>query len=59
MLFRSVAGLVAGYMGENDLEECFRMGVACATARCMTEGYRIMDKTVYRAVMDMVEIERL
>ncbi len=54
-----VAGLVAGYMGENDLEECFRMGVACATARCMTEGYKAIDKTVYRALLDMVKIERV
>ena len=54
-----VAGLVAGFMAENDLEESFRMGMACATARCMTEGYRIMDKTVYKALMDMVTIERL
>lgn len=54
-----VAGLIAGFMAENDLEETFRMGMACATARCMTEGYRILDKTVYRAVMEMVKIERI
>lgn len=54
-----VAGLVAGFMAEHDLEETFRMGMACATARCMTEGYRILDKTVYRALVDMVTIERL
>ena len=54
-----VAALVAGFMAENDLEETFRMGMACATARCMTEGYRIVDKTVYRALMDMVKIERI
>ena len=54
-----VAALVAGFMAENDLEETFRMGMACATARCMTEGYRIVDKTLYRAVMDMVKIERI
>ena len=54
-----VAGLTAGFMAENDLEETFRMGVACATARCMTEGYRMVDKTVYRAMMDMVRIERI
>ena len=54
-----VAGLIAGFMAENDLEETFRMGMACATARCMTEGYRIVDRTVYRAVMDMVKIERI
>lgn len=54
-----VAGLIAGFMAENDLEETFRMGMACATARCMTEGYHIVDRTLYRAVMEMVEIERI
>ena len=54
-----VAGLVAGFMGENELEDAFRMGIACATARCMTEGYRIVDRTVYKALMDMVKIERI
>lgn len=54
-----VAALVAGFMAERDLEETFRMGMACATARCMTEGYRIVDKSVYKALMDMVRVERL
>lgn len=54
-----VAGLVAGFMAENELEDTFRMGMACATARCMTEGYRIVDRTVYKALMDMVTIERI
>ena len=54
-----VAGLAAGFMAEHDLEETFRMGVACASTRCVTEGYRTIDKTVYRAFMDMVKIERV
>lgn len=54
-----VAGLVAGFMGESELEDSFRMGVACATARCMTEGNRIMDRTIYKALLDMVKIERI
>ena len=54
-----VAGLVSGFMAECSLEDAFRRGIACATARCMTEGYRIMDKTVYKALMDMVTIERI
>ena len=54
-----VAGLAAGFMGENSLEDTFRMGMACATARCMTEGARIVERTVYRALMDMVTIERI
>ena len=54
-----VAGLATGFMGDNSMEDAFRMGVACATARCMTEGYKIVDKTVYKALMDMVKIERI
>ena len=54
-----VAGLVAGFMGENELEECFRMGVASAGARCITESNRAIDRTVYRAFLDMVKIERV
>lgn len=54
-----VAGLVTGFMGENSLEDTFRMGVACATARCMTEGYKIVEKPVYKAFMDMVKVERI
>jgi len=33
-----VAGLVAGCMGDNSLEDTFRMGVACATARWLRCG---------------------
>ena len=54
-----VAGLVAGFMADNDLEETFRMGVAAASARCMTEGYKAVDKTVYKAFLDMVRIEKV
>ena len=54
-----VAGLSAGFMAERSLEECFRMGVACASTRCVTEGYKTIDKTVYKAFLDMVRIERI
>lgn len=54
-----VAGMVCGLIGDNDFEDVFRMGVACATARCMTEGYKVIDKTIYKALLDMVKIERL
>jgi 1-phosphofructokinase len=54
-----VAGLVCGCMGECTLEETFRMGVACATARCVTEGHKVVDKTIYKALLDMVCIERI
>ena len=54
-----VAGLVCGCIGDNDLEDTFRMGVACATARCVMDGYKVVDKTVYKALLDMVQIERI
>lgn len=54
-----VAGMVCGCMGDNSLEDTFRMGVACATARCMTEGNKVVDKRIYKALLDMVQIERL
>jgi 1-phosphofructokinase len=54
-----VAGLVAGFMADWDLEQCFRMGVACASTRCITEGYKTIDKTVYKAFLNMVKIERV
>ncbi len=54
-----VAGLAAGFMAEHDLEETFRMGVACASTRCVTEGYKTIDRTVYKAFLEMVNIERV
>ena len=54
-----VAGLVAGFMADYELEETFRMGVACASTRCITEGYKTIDKTLYRAFLEMVKIERV
>ena len=54
-----VAGLVAGFMADRTLEDTFRMGVAAASARCMTEGYKAVDRTVYKAFLDMVQIEKV
>lgn len=54
-----VAGLAAGFMADCDLEQTFRMGVACASARCVTEGYKTIDRTIYKAFLDMVRIERV
>lgn len=54
-----VAGFTCGFIGENSLEDTFRMGVACAAARCSTEGYRVIDKALYREYLDKVDIQRL
>jgi len=35
------------------------MGVACASARCATESYRVIDKTEYKRLLDQVKIERV
>ena len=54
-----VAALVAGLMAEDSLEDTFRRGVACATARCVTENGKPLEKTVCKAFMEMVQIERV
>ena len=54
-----VAGLVCGCMGEYDLIDILRMGVACATARCCTEPGKTLDKTVYKALLNMVQLEAI
>jgi len=54
-----VAGLACGFMGDNSLEDSFRMGVACASARCSTEGYKVIDKAVYKDLLSKVQVERI
>ena len=54
-----VAGLTAGFLGENELEDAFRMGVACATAMCMTEGSKTFEKATYKKALEMVTLKRI
>lgn len=54
-----VAGLACGVIGDCGLEEMFRMGVAAATARCATDSFRVVDRALYRSLLDRVEIERV
>jgi len=54
-----VAALVAGCMGEYELDEILRMGIACGTARCTTEPTKSIDKTVYKAFLEMVQVEAI
>lgn len=54
-----VAGLACGCMGEYDLEETLRMGMACGTARTMTEANRVIEKATYEMLKGGIEIERL
>lgn len=54
-----VAALVYGLMGERDLKDVLRMGVACGTARCAQEPAKGIDRTVYKAFLDMVQVEKI
>ena len=54
-----VAGLACGYIGDNSLKDAFRMGVAAATARCVTDAGRVVERSVYKALLDMVTIEKI
>ena len=54
-----VAGLVSGFRGGRGLEDTFRLGVACATARCMTAADQVVEKSACEALLDRVEVKRL
>lgn len=54
-----IAGFTAGCLAELPLDEVFRKGVACATASVMTEGTQLIDKAVYRSLLDKVEISSI
>ena len=54
-----VAGLTAGFLGEMELDEVLRMGVAAGTASCMTEGTQLVEKATYRNLLSKIEIQRM
>lgn len=54
-----IAGYTAALLAELPLEEVLRKGVACATASVMTEGTQLIDKKVYRSLLDQVEIQAI
>lgn len=54
-----IAGFAAGCLAELPLEETFVKAVACATASVMTEGTQLIDKAVYKTLLDKIEIQFL
>ena len=54
-----IAGLTAGCLAELPLSEIFIKGVACATASVMTEGTQLIEKAVYKSLIDQVEIKSI
>ncbi len=54
-----IAGFTAGCLAEQSLEETFIRGVACATASVMSEGTQLIDKAVYKSLLEKVNVQRL
>ncbi len=52
-----VAGLTAAFAQGKSLAEAFRIGVACASAACCTEGTQLFARSDFERVYKMVEIE--
>ena len=53
-----VAGLIAGFMAEKELDEVFAMGVAGATACVMTDGTMPLEKAQYKALIGQVQVRK-
>lgn len=54
-----VAGLTAGFLAEKELAEVLRMGAAAGTASCMTEGTQLLEKAMYKNLLEKIEIQRM
>ncbi|NLF26782.1 MAG: 1-phosphofructokinase family hexose kinase [Clostridiales bacterium] len=54
-----VAGIAAGLLMEAELEQVFQMGVASASAMCMTEGTDALSRADYRRLLEAVRPERI
>lgn len=54
-----IAGLTAGCLAELPLSEVFIKGVACGSASVMTEGTQLIDKAVYKSLLNKVEIKSI
>ena len=53
-----VAGLIAGFMAEKELDEVFAMGIAGATACVMTDGTMPLEKAQYKALIGQVQVQK-
>ena len=54
-----IAGLAAGFGRGYGLEDAFRLGVAAATARCMTPPEQIIARTDVEALAEKLRVEKL
>ena len=54
-----IAGLAAGFGRAYRLEDAFRLGVAAATARCMTPPEQIISRADVEALAEKLQVEKL
>lgn len=54
-----VAALTAGFLGDRELVDVLRMGVAAGSASCMTEGTQLMEKATYKNLLESIEVQRI
>lgn len=54
-----IAGLAAGFGRGYRLEDAFRLGVAAATARCMTPPEQIISRADVEALAEKLQVEKL
>lgn len=54
-----IAGMAAGFCRGDSLEEAFRLGVAAATARCMTPPEEIISSETCRMLAEKLKVERI
>ena len=54
-----VAGLTAAFAEGKTLEEAFRIGVACASAACCTEGTQVFTRWDFEKILEMVKCEHV
>ena len=54
-----IAGLAAGFGRKYRLEDAFRLGVAAATARCMTPPEQIISRADVEALAEKLQVEKL
>ena len=54
-----IAGMAVGFSRGLDLPESFRLGVAAATARCMTPPERIISADACVALAAQLKVERI
>jgi len=54
-----IAGMAAGFCRSYSLVDAFRLGVACATARCMTVPEKIIDAQTCMKLCDELKMEKI